>query len=335
MLAPISYLTLTEHVKREVRVDRVTFVSAQRLPYVRKRLGINTRISTLRANGDLERVLTDTTTTVAVLRLSGVLREKEADFMSLLREELAILNSSFLGFNRDRFSVRPSFSDERPRGSRSYLFLHRNGKTGWRQSEFLSGFGQTTDYYWLRSARQNFFFPLLRILRGELKVARAWKRDLYNASVMVGQSQAASDLAIAFLLNMIALELLLTQQGDGVVDALPERAEAFLGWTGHWESKDFATRIRDLYRKRCLLVHQGARNEIDVSDLLFSDELLLNLLSNLVHHPELFSSKQDVVEFSNRVGAERLLGIDAGVRPRTLRAHFRVTSRERELERAF
>lgn len=335
MIVPIAHLQLTDRVDREVRVDRVTFVHTDRLPYVRKRLGINQRIGDLRKSGSLNQVLDPKTKAAAVLRLTGVLRQRESEFFTILREELDILNSSFLGFPRNRFSVRPTLAKERPRGSRDYLFLHKNGKTGWRRSEFLAGLGQDVDGFWVRSAKENFFYPMLRIIRGETKVSRGWRTDIRNAALLVGQSQGATDLPMAFLQNMIALELLLTQQGDGVGDALPERAEAFLGWTGFWESADFEKRIRDLYRKRCLLVHQGARDEINIEDLLFSDDLLLNLFSNLVRHPRQFDSKAAVVRFSERVRAERVLGVDAGSRPKTLRAQFRVTSRAREMESAF
>ncbi len=335
MLAPVSNLTLTKAVDREVRVDRVTFVATARLPYVRKRLGVASRISSLIKNEGFRRIVAADADTVAILRLTGVGKVLEKDFSALLREELAIFNSSFLGFARDRLKAKPAFADKKPRGTRSRAFLHSDGKSGWLRSEVLTGFGQEVDGFWLRSARENFFFPLLAVLRKDVGVAPSWRSDLRNAAVLLGQSQTASDLPLAFLLNMIALELLVTSQSDKVVDALPQRAEAFLGWTGYWASDGFGERIRDLYRKRCLLVHQGRRDGISLEDVVFSDELLLNLLSNLVRHPKLFGSKDDVVEFSERFKAEQLLGIDTGVRPRTLRAQFRVIGRGQELERAF
>lgn len=52
---------------------------------------------------------------------------------------------------------------------------------------------------------------------------------------------------------------------------------------------------------------------------MFTDHLLLNLLSNLVAFPRLFRSKDAVVEFSEKVEAERILGAKPRVRPKDLR----------------
>ncbi len=91
----------------------------------------------------------------------------------------------------------------------------------------------------------------------------------------------------------------------------------FLGWILYWEDEDYGGRLRDLYLKRNQLLHQGKRNDITEQDLAFTDHLLLNLLINLVRHPELFRSKDDVIAFSERVEAERVLGIKPRVRPST------------------
>lgn len=136
----------------------------------------------------------------------------------------------------------------------------------------------------------------------------------------MGLSQTANSVADAFLWNMVALELLLTNQGDKVVDALPSRAEALLGWSRNWTEDNFEAKIREAYSRRCLLVHEGNRDSPRREDLFFTDDLLICLLSNLVTHPVLFYSKEAVIEFSKRVEAERLLkGIKTTVRPRSLR----------------
>jgi hypothetical protein len=109
---------------------------------------------------------------------------------------------------------------------------------------------------------------------------------------------------------------LLTKE-DKLLDTLPKRAEAFLGWILYWEDEDYGGRIRDVYLKRNLLLHQGKRNNITEQDLAFTDHLLLNLLTDLVRHPKLFRSKEDVIAFSERVEAERVLGVKPKVRPKT------------------
>ena len=176
------------------------------------------------------------------------------------------------------------------------------------------------DGVWRTFQDKMFFSKVLGIINGQVKVSRKWQEDLKRAAVLVGQSQVSNDVAQAFLWNMIALELLLTNQQDKHSDALPKRIEAFLGWVGFWEDDDYEAQIAEAYRKRCLFVHDGKRDEVSIEDLLFTDDLVLNLLSNLTHHSRLFTSKQDVVDFADRVECERKLGVRPKVRPGTL--HF-------------
>ena len=74
-----------------------------------------------------------------------------------------------------------------------------------------------------------------------------------------------------------------------------------------------------MYKKRSALVHNGRRELITREDLFFTDELLQNLFHNIVGHHRIFTSKASIIEFSKKVQAEHLLGINAKVRPKTLR----------------
>ena len=118
---------------------------------------------------------------------------------------------------------------------------------------------------------------------------------------------------------MIALELLLTRQQDKLSKVLPKRAEAFLGWTGLWQSQDYEARIKDVYEKRNKLMHTGEREIISKRDLLFTDDLLLNLFANLTKMPDLFASKEKIIEFAEKVEAEHKLRIKSKVQPGKLR----------------
>ena len=77
-------------------------------------------------------------------------------------------------------------------------------------------------------------------------------------------------------------------------------------------------RINEVYEKRNMLVHQGAREIVTKGDLLFADDLLLNLFVNLVKFPTLFGSKEKIVEFAEKVEAEHKLGIKSKVQPNGL-----------------
>ena len=82
--------------------------------------------------------------------------------------------------------------------------------------------------------------------------------------------------------------------------------------------ENYKEKIKSAYKKRCAFVHNGRREEITVEDLLFTDDLLLNLLINLIQHINIFKSKEAVIEFSNKVEAEYLLGVTPRVRPKSL-----------------
>jgi hypothetical protein len=172
-----------------------------------------------------------------------------------------------------------------------------------------------------------FFTRLLKILRGEIDVARGWREELRRATVIIGESIGANDLFKSFLWNWVALETLLTRKGDKVGEMLPKRAEALLGWAllsddpeiTLWAAGEYTARIEDVYRKRNRLLHQGKRDGITEQDVVFTDHLLLNLLSNLVALPKVFHSKDAIIEFSEKVEAERILGVKPRVRPKDLR----------------
>jgi hypothetical protein len=328
-LIPISNLKLTEATNFEFRIDRVTFVAGDKLARRRKRFGLPNRLSELRERRKRVREVVFDSPCFATLRQKGKLKDFEREVFDLIREELAILALSQLGYARRRDIYSPSISNENPMSSRSYYVTNADKGSGRESHSVVANQGSLLlSAKWQNFHQKLFFFDLLRILRGNTKVSKGWRNNLRNAAILVGQSQVSRDLPQAFLWNMIALETLLTQQGDTYMDALPTRAEAFIGWTGFWKVEGFEERIRDVYQKRSSLVHAGKRDLITRSDLFFTDNLLLNLFLNIVGHHGLFASKSSVIEFSKKVQAEHLLGINARVRPKTLRYVHRTYSED-------
>jgi len=248
-LVPISNLVLTKAVNFEFKIERTTFVSTDKLPKRRKRFGIPNRISDLKDKNKIG--LGDflsSSACFATLRQTGKLVDWEETIFEIIREELAILALSQLGFVKRQYMSSPSISEEKPRSSRSYYATNAATGSGTWSNRLLGGVRPLhIDAAWKRSNQNSFFFDLLKIIRGEIKVAKHWQRDLRNAAILVGSSQISRDLPHAFLNNMIALELLLTEQGDSFTEALPARAEAFLGWIGYWKAlkRRFAKYIKN------------------------------------------------------------------------------------------
>lgn len=324
-IVPVSNLVLTKDTDYEFKVDRITFVDSSKLPRIRKRLGFPFTISEFKKRWPdvLDRFFGHSRT-FATMRLTGIGSEIEEVFLSHVRDELSLLTLSQLGYSRRKHQATPCVSEEGKTGLLSYLMLNVT-KNSWTQpNENTTKLSKLTlDKNWLRW-QGDYFFPLLDIIRGKEKVSPAWRKDIRNAAVLAGQSQQSSDRAKCFMWNMIALELLLTRKGDTYTEMLPNRAEAFLGWMNNWQSGNFEENIREIYNKRCTFVHRGDSSSIEIADILFSDDLILNVLMNVVNHPKLFKSKDDLVKFSEKVEAEKVLGIKPKVRPKTIKASFPV-----------
>jgi hypothetical protein len=322
LCVPIANLSIEKDgIGQEHQVDRVTFIDAKKLPYIRKKLGIPMKISTLRNKHKtiLGGILTKSDT-YAIIRFTGRLETEEAKTLNRIREELSILSLSQIGYAKRRSNFAPTIAREHGVGITEYFAINSNDATLMSSFRLRGKVGPLVlNKKWKYFQNKAFYFKLLRIIRGEIGVARQWKNDLRNAAIMAGQSQCMIDLPQAFLWNMIAIELLLTHQGDKYAKELPKRAEAMLGWVNYWSDDDYESRITDLYNKRCELVHNGVRENILIDDLLFTDDLILNLFTNIVSHIDIFCSKEALIAFSEKVKAEHILGVKPKVRPKTFK----------------
>lgn len=322
MCVPISNMSIEKDgLDQEHQVDRVTFISAAKLPFKRKKLGMPMRISTIQNKYKpiVDKIL-KTNNTFAIIRFNGCIEAEEAKILARIREELSILSLSQLGYAKRRSNFAPNIAREHSIGVTEYIAINS------QNSSLISSFSLrgkvgplVLNKGWKRFQQEAFYFKLLKIIRREIRVAKQWKNDLRNAAIMAGQSQCMIDLPQAFLWNMIALELLLIQQNDKYAKELPKRAEALLGWVNYWSDDDYEFKINDLYQKRCELVHRGVRESILIDDLLFSDDLLLNLFINIVGHIDIFCSKNALIGFSEKVHAEHILGVKPKVRPKSFK----------------
>jgi hypothetical protein len=321
-LYPLGELYLTPAVGREFRVDRVTFVHKDRLPLVRKKFGLRTTVSEIKKREPARQFFEDAQTwAFAVVRQGGEQNEVEQRCLELIREELAILASSQLG-HKTRKQMGPIASPGEISSSYITFLAIDSRSTQWFQNMFrrTRPYSQVVmDWGWKRYQDLMFFTSLLKILRKDTKVDAGWRDELRRAAVLTGESVSANDPFKSFLWNMVALEMLLTKDETGKTkDILPRRIGALLDCVPHWWTMDYKELIEDVYDKRNRLLHQGRRDELTEWDLAFTDHLLLHVLANLVKHPKLFPSKDAFIEFTEKVEAERTLGVKPKVRPESL-----------------
>jgi len=317
--APIDGLQIDRKLNQELRIDQVTFVSSDKLPRIRNRLGISQPLSEIRKKHSWLDSLFDSPT-IAYLWLKGDPQDTRNRCLVLVQQELDILSVSQLGWRRRHRNSYPRIQGARTGAVLSTTHFNSQGDLAnihmSQQIRDLIPFsidGMWRDYH----RKVGPFFNLLKIIRGERKVQKSWKQILKRVAILIGKSQYSKDISHAFLLNMIALEMLLIGDGDKYKTEMPKRVHAFLDWTLHSTGETYSDQIESLYKKRCDLVHEGKADGITIPDLLTSDHLVFNVLNNLVRHHSLFASKHNVIEFSRKVEAEALLGLKDTIRPKT------------------
>ncbi len=315
-VAPVYGVELTDAVSEEFPLIRTLLISKEKLRRKRKYFGIPEQISRLPAfQRDL---FFDTSETFAIVLHDDRVSDETIRNRSLgiLHNELALLSLSCLQHKSRGEILAPTAMNPTGIWVDRYAInrVVENQMSGSLHIGALTFPHQllTLDHRWKTFQRENFFFSLLKILcnQGRTRVAPSWRKDLLRACILVGSGQSCNDLAQAFLLNMIAFELLLTDSEDGkYLDILPKRVDAFIGWLADWKSDSFASKIQQVYKKRCEYVHQGIGQNITVEDLLFTDLLIFNIILNIVSFPKLFNRKSDLIGFSNKLEAEKVLGI--------------------------
>lgn len=317
-VTPIDGLELTKVINNEILINRVTFVSKEKLPLIRKRLGIPIPLSELLKNTgkrekSIEKITKDffeSSKTFAVLPYKGKPEEKEKDCIRLVRDELNILALSQIGWSSRRFNRRLEIltSDKTPYFRKINIDKETAGYT-YDIKKAFSPLPLVTNEKWLSFHKRFFFLELLRMIKGKSSISKDWRTILHRVAILVGQSQNSDDLPTCFIWNVIALEMLLTDDNDKISDMLINRAEYFLGWHKEWNNSNYEQRIKDIYKKRCDFVHKGSNKYIDINDLIFTDDLLFNILNNIVRFRNKIKDKRDIIEFAKKFEAEKLLNL--------------------------
>lgn len=317
-ITPISNLDLTKAVQREIRIGRLILVDVEKFPKIRQRFRLKKRISELIPS---YRDLMKGTRTIGIVRHNGKPCEIESQCWQIALDSLYILAISQLVY-----ALRKNVSYPMPEGfgedlsGTKLLFLDQNRKYSRMSKRIGSLRPLVLDKQWKDWQKRFFFCRLLKIIHSKTKVQREWKETLRRAVILTGKGLITQDIPQAFLMNMIALEMLLTVQGDKYSRELPKRVESFIGWVHWWKEDDCHKRLKRAYELRSGFVHDGKVGGIDESVLQFTDNLLFSVLTNLVSFPELFYSKPMVIEFCKKVEAEQLLGIPTRIQPKNLTA---------------
>jgi hypothetical protein len=314
-ITPIYNLELSKEINGEISIGRVLFVNRKKIPNIRKRLGFPCVFSKL--NEENKRFF-ETAETFAFLPFSGSRHHNNEEYEKIVEDSVNILAFSQLGYYSRKRIRQLGLS----KGNilMNNLILKKNtfesiGESRIKNNVRFLNLGTS----WKNFHKEFFFFDLISILYSrQEKMQKSWKETIERAVIMSGKSLRSLDLEYSFLWNMIIIEMLLTEQGDKYSERLPERIEAFLGWIDCWQKDGFQERIKELYAKRCKFVHDGNSKSISKEDLQFTDDIVFNVLWNIIKHISIFPSKKSIIEFSDKIKAEKILNVKSRVLPKTV-----------------
>jgi hypothetical protein len=317
LITPISGLLLTEHVRNELKIGNVRFVTGSKLPRIRKRLGILTPISELQNFGiqtprsikNKVREFFSSSKTYAITFFSGTQLENEQDCIRRIEEAINIVSFSNLGFATRNFNSKISIKTSDQVGFNQIIILDKVQKQFSLEYDALHPVPIELNNYWRKYQSHHYFLQLIDIINDKEKIKSKWKNLLTSVARMVGKGLNSHDIPESFLKNVIALEMLLVNQSERIEDKLIERSGYFLDWSEHWVQDDIENRIRQVYGKRCKYVHDGEVQGITKQDLIFTDDLLFNIFNNILRNIDKIQSKGDLIEFSEKYKCEKKLQI--------------------------
>lgn len=325
ILVPVHGLVIEDSVGGELLVNDVLFVSASKIPRIRRRLNIPERISSYQQRlNPVGGIFRDASTYAWIMNSRkeddrGISRERRR-----IQKAIWLLSSSlFARYDRGRFKIGMKPSARGGLVESALIFDPRNRKG----QVFREQMAPLEDYRYGRREtqylRHHFFPDILKLLRARNGLKRKWFCSIRRAAALAGRSYMCDRLSEAFLLGMIAIEMLLSERGDRFPDAIICRINSLFGWltdSGYTEWREI---VKRLYGLRCDYVHEGADSKINGIDLYNADEILKNLLCNICRRPYRFNSKQDLVKHEREVEARR----DLGIKPFTRKDRFTFTNR--------
>lgn len=167
------------------------------------------------------------------------------------------------------------------------------------------------DSMWRAYTRPYFFPNLLKLINSPpVSIKKRWIAHIRQAATLAGQSLFMTRIELAFILVIIALELLLASQKDTKKDTMADRLFSLFGWAFP-DRKKLRDRVDRLYTIRNQIVHDGQWDELTVEDLMQADEFLLNLLTVLCKGRPSFPSQESLFEFARKCDAREVLGMAA------------------------
>lgn len=318
VMFPVQGLYLTPAIKREYKINDVLFIDREKLIKCAEKLRVPQKVFKIKSEARFFRDAFEDVRTYALVRRTGTPDELTRPTIELGEEALSILAASQLGYGRRNSNARLSFTSSTAAETLEQFFFAPNQQLSLGKGAKRHPYSRMTlDDRWLQYNKHGFFTKLVTIMHDE-QAARGWRNLIRRVLALIGESQNERTPHKALVWSWCALEALLLGETNKQIENLIERIEALIGWIKLWNDRSYKKLLNDIYSKRNKLMHQGQRDIITMQDVLFLDEILLNVLVNIASHPKIFREQNDIINFAARVRAEHLLGIKPKVRPKTM-----------------
>ncbi len=323
LLLPVHNLEISSDIGGEIKIENILFISAKKITRVRKRLGINKPISfyqnVFRTPLPKKQFL-KSAKVYAVIRTTREADDNLTKEFKRFKDAIYLLATS--QFFRHRRNQRILFGSPEYANiliDDYYLFDCKSEKSNWNSLRIDPLQPYLLDKQWKDFMKNHFFPNMLKVINSQTQVTNRWQYIIRKASILAGQSHFARNNWEAFLYNIIALELLLTNRGEDIKAKLTERLIALFGWITNEDSAVWEKLIDKIYGLRSDFVHKGSFEAITIQDVVTSDTLLYNLLYNICCQTKFIKSKNDIIALSDRLNARKTLGLPYIDRPKKLR----------------
>lgn len=326
LFSPIFNLLIDKNIGSELIIERVIFVSKEKIPRIRKRLGFSKRISQenqVWLKHNLPGVFNAAPTYAFIkFKTKNINKDIWKPTIKINEAFWLLASSQYFFVNRD--ALRLFGGIEYSTLNSEHIIYDCTKKFTIRGFKKINPLPFKLDKNWKRYEKKHFFPYLLRILNDNCNsnINSSWKNTIRYAAILAGKSIFSKEISQAFLYNMIAIESLLNiDPSEKYPFSIINRYNALFGFLTQEDPRPWEAIIKRLYKLRCDFVHDGSIKDIRTKDIIFADNILFNLLYNICKYIKYFPNNQSISVLSSKIRARKILNQKIKERPNLLYFH--------------
>lgn len=241
-------------------------------------------------------------------------RDLEDNFLGNVRRALAFLASTLWTYKGRHPLSNFGELENASRGQRAWFFqdvekpfLHALFEMAWTRGLMPT----RIDVFWIAAERRHRFLRSINsFFQDNTLLTERWKTAVARALQLFGEGYLEHDAQQAVLANMIALDVLLFENGEKqtqqvpLLDGMLRCVRAYTPPGPAWADTEALTRLVCI---RNDLVHEGHTLDLTIDDLLLADDIVGNLLLLILRNRSDFRTKIELREFAKEEMARALL----------------------------